>query len=499
MGTRGVEGPIRAPAVEGSWYPRQQGALRDQIEGFLARAEAWDGDAPRALIVPHAGYVYSGAVAAWGFAAIRGRRYARAFVLAPAHRAYLDGAEVGDYGAYRTPLGEMVVDREAGRRLAAASDAIALGQRAHDREHAVEAEVPFLQHLLPDAALVPIVIGQVDRAAVRDIARALAGELRGDDLVVVSTDFTHYGQVFGYTPPLDDVEEGLRALDMGAWERIAAGDAGAFLRHRAETGITVCGARPVAVLMDLLGQDAAYTLRRYDTSGAMTGDWSHSVSYVAAVATGPAWGGGAGDGDAEPDGRDGEAGGGGVPPLARDEQATLLRLARDAIAAHLAGEPAPELADDELTPRMQQDGGAFVTLRRQGRLRGCIGEIVPRRSLAENVCQRAVDAATRDPRFPSMTREELDDVHIEVSVLTPLQPVDGPGEIVLGRDGILLHHGYSRAVFLPQVAPEQGWDREQTLRALSRKAGLPLDAWQDPEARFEVFQAEVFEEDEPDR
>jgi len=185
-----------------------------------------------------------------------------------------------------------------------------------------------------------------------------------------------------------------------------------------------------------------------------------------------------------------------MAPLDDREQATLLGLARESIAAHLEGREAPRLEDYDLTPRMRELGGTFVTLRADGRLRGCIGEIIPHRTLAENVRGRAVDSATRDPRFASMRREELDGVQIEISVLTPLQPVDGHEDIVLGRDGILLSHGHARAVFLPQVATEQGWDLETTLRQLSRKARLPRDAWRDPEARFEVFQAEVFEEDE---
>lgn len=494
MAAWGDEGGIRSPAVAGSWYPADPDTLRRVIAKYLSRADGWEGNPPRALIVPHAGYVYSGEVAAWGFAALRDHAFARAFVLAPAHRAHLDGAAVAPQTAFRTPLGEMPIDQDAARRLAAASPLIHLQAGAHEREHAVEAEIPFLQHLLPDATLVPIVVGQADRGQVRELARALAEELGPDDLVVVSTDFTHYGQMFGYTPPLDDVEEGLRALDMDAWEKIEAGDAAAFLRHRQETGITVCGARPVAVLMDLLGDDGTYTLRRYDTSGAQTGDWSHSVSYLAAVATGPAWGGAEAGGDEE-EGTTRSTGG--VPLLSVAEQDTLLTLARDSIVAHLAGRPEPPLDDYDLTARTRDDGGAFVTLRKRGRLRGCIGEIIPRRSLAENVRKRAVDAATSDPRFPSMTLGELDDVHIEISVLTPLQPVAGPDDIVLGRDGILLTHGYARSVFLPQVATEQGWDLSETLRHLASKARLPADAWLDDEASFEVFQAEVFEEEDP--
>jgi len=504
MGAWGASGGVRPPAVAGSWYPGDGRELRRLLGELLDKVEAWDGEAPQAVIVPHAGYVYSGEVAAWGFTALQDRDYDRAFVLAPAHRAYLEGAAVAPHAAFRTPLGEMELDQDAAARLERASDLIRRTESAHERDHAVEAEVPFLQLLLPAARLVPIVIGQVDRAQVRELARVLADELGPRDLVVVSTDFTHYGSMFGYTPALgDDVEQGLRELDMGAWERIADGDAATFLRHRQETGITVCGARPLAVLMDLLGADGRYTLRRYDTSGAMTGDWSHSVSYVAALAHGAAWRGrGADQGDAGEDaasvGGDGDvdAGGGGMAPLDDREQATLLGLARESIAAHLEGREAPRLEDYDLTPRMRELGGTFVTLRADGRLRGCIGEIIPHRTLAENVRGRAVDSATRDPRFASMRREELDGVQIEISVLTPLQPVDGHEDIVLGRDGILLSHGHARAVFLPQVATEQGWDLETTLRQLSRKARLPRDAWRDPEARFEVFQAEVFEEDE---
>ena len=470
---------VRPSPLAGSWYKGTRTALHREVHGFLDEAAPYGGPRPLALVSPHAGYRYSGAVAGHAFKTLEKERYDRVFILGPAHRYPLEGLGIGSWTHYETPLGQVPIDAGAVERLTA-HPRIAVVEGVDDQEHSLEMEVPFLQVVAMGSSIVPIVVGQLDAAGIRDVAAALQAELGPGDLVVVSSDFTHYGKRFGYTPEMKGtVQEGLEALDMGAFEKFAARDVDGFLAYKEETGISVCGFRPLAILAAMLPGDAEVELRKYDTSGRMLDDWDSSVSYVSAVASGSPWSGHGADVT--------------TWRLDRAEQETLLKLARDSIEARLAGESPPDLADYAITEAMKQDSGVFVTLTIDGHLRGCIGEIPPTRPLAEAVRDRASDAAFRDHRFHPLSAEEYEQVAVEISALTPPTAVDSYQDIVLGRDGIYLIKGARRAVYLPQVAVEQGWTLDETLGSLARKAGLAEDAWRDG-ATFEVFQAQVFHE-----
>ncbi|HSR88414.1 MAG TPA: AmmeMemoRadiSam system protein A, partial [Pontiella sp.] len=221
-------------------------------------------------------------------------------------------------------------------------------------------------------------------------------------------------------------------------------------------------------------------LLKYDTSGNLTGDWSHCVSYISAAVTGQ-WKPSCSDGlSCEPE-----------LELSSSDKIGLLSLARHSIARRIrSNEPELHL---EITPPMQDIMGAFVSLHRHGQLRGCIGEIFPRRELYEAVAEQAVNAAFHDPRFPRLKEEELDEIDIEISALTTPHRVNSQNEIQIGRHGIVLYKGSRSAVFLPQVAPEQGWGLEETLAHLSMKAGLAPDDWKSG-CEFHVFEAIVFGE-----
>ncbi len=477
--TQPGEDHVRPSPLAGSWYSSRRDKLHGELWEFLAATEAWHGPRPLALVCPHAGYRYSGATAAHAFRAVEKERYDRVFVLGPAHRVALDGLGIGPWTHYETPLGPVPIDLAAVQRLTR-HRLISVLEGVDADEHSVEMEVPFLQVVAMGSQIVPIVVGDLDAKGIEQVAEALHAEVGPGDLVVVSSDFTHFGPRFGYEPDVgDDREAGLRELDMGAFEAFASLDVARFLGYRADTGITVCGFRPMAILQAMLPADAEVTLRHHDTSGAMTGDWDNSVSYLSAVATGDPWTGHGSDHT--------------TFRLDRDEQQTLLTLARDSIRAHLDGAPPPDLTAYTITDPMREDSGAFVTLTIDGRLRGCIGEIPPRRPLAEVVREHAVDAAAHDPRFPPLGADEFERIEIDVSVLTPPTEVASHGDIVLGRDGIYLIKGLRRAVYLPQVAVEQGWTLDETLTSLARKAGLPADGWKEG-ATFEVFQAQVFHE-----
>jgi len=321
------------------------------------------------------------------------------------------------------------------------------------------------------------------------MGRILRGLIDPQTLVVASSDFTHYGANFGYVPFKDDVPDRLKELDGGAIEKICNKDPDGLVDYLDTTGATICGRCAIGVLLSMLPDDAVVHKLHYDTSGAMLGDFSSSVSYCAFAVTGK-W----------PKGER-VAAATDAAGLPEADRARLLRLARTTLTYVLEKKdlPTPEQLGIEVTPAMQQVFGAFVTLHENGELRGCIGEIVPSRPVYRAVMAQAVNAGLNDHRFPPVELPELEEIDFEISALTPAHRVASASEIVLGTHGIVLEKAGHAAVFLPQVAPEQGWDLETTLTHLAQKAGLPGDAWKEG-ASFEVFEAIVFgEKDEAAR
>jgi hypothetical protein len=466
---------VRAPAVAGSWYPGDAGALRTLIEELLAAAGGHAGPGPlRALVVPHAGLVYSGPTAAHGYARLAPGRWSRVVVLAPNHRASVRGAAVDPSTHYQTPLGRLAVDAEAVATLAATGACVA-DPGPFVLEHAIEMQLPFLQVLAPEVRLVPVIVGETRPEDGRRIAAALSAVLDDRTLVVVSSDFTHYGPHYGYVPFTERVPESIEALDTEAIAALTSRDAARFHAHLARTGATICGRRPLGVFLEMVPGDWHGERCAYATSGAITGDYGHSVSYACIAYHGAE----------EP------------AKLSGEERQALLFAARQALEA-LFAPPSVEsrVAAVRRTPRLAAPSGAFVTLRRRdGRLRGCIGSLEPRRPLLDSVVESARAAARRDPRFAPLGADEVADVTIEVSVLGGLLPVEDPAAIEIGRDGLVITRGLERGVLLPQVATEHGWDRIQFLENTCCKAGLPPNAWKEG-ARVERFVAEVVDESE---
>ena len=461
--------------LAGSWYPADPVTLAEEIDGYLDRAGGSAEPSTIGLLLPHAGYRYSGAVAAHAVVAVRGRTFDRVIVLGPSHHVAMPGRiSLPDVDAVETPLGRIETDRKVMERLWT-HPRFASVPEAHLEEHAVQIELPFLQRALSGSfALVPAVCGALDRAGVREAAEALKPFFDDRTLLVVSSDFTHYGRAFGYVPFRDAVSEKLRELDLGAFAFVEAKDARGFLDCVDRTGATICGRVPIAIALEALPEDACVRLAAYGRSAESTGDWSHCVSYVAATFE---------------RGKGSRASGSSLTP---EEKRALLGLARHVIEARLRGASAPaySFASSSGTSRKM---GAFVTLHEDGALRGCIGEILPQRALWKAVRERAADAAFHDPRFPPLREEELERIDIEISALTPPRSVESWREIEIGRHGIVLSKRGRSAVFLPQVAPEQGWGLEETLRHLAFKAGLGPEDWREGCA-FRVFEAIVFGE-----
>jgi AmmeMemoRadiSam system protein B/AmmeMemoRadiSam system protein A len=476
---------VRPAAVAGRFYPGSAGSLADFITRHMHAATLAGGKGEvSGMIVPHAGYSYSGEVAALCFSMIDDARINRVIVMGPSHYKAFRGISVPTYAAYRTPLGLVDVDRESCASLRAAHPVFTFNPASHEQEHSVEVELPFLQMQLTGFQLIPLVYGQLTRSEIDDAAAVLADYWDESTLLVVSSDFTHYGERFGHMPfPVEEAGLRLAQQDRGAIDLICGQDREAFLDYIDDTGATICGRLPIAVMLAMMehrGETWKVDLEKYTNSGEMLGDYSSSVSYAALTVQ-------------RINGLLGDVGATNWRFSAED-RASLLSVAREAIATQLGG--TADSSFDCVRDHLYEPGGAFVSLHIGDRLRGCIGNLDASQPLVETVRKNAISAAFKDARFSPLTEEELDEVSIEISCLTPMHRIGSIDEFEVGRHGIVLERAGRRAVFLPQVAPEQGWDAETTLEYLSQKAGLPRAAWSQHGVVLSVFEAVVFGEDD---
>jgi MEMO1 family protein len=516
----------RPSALAGTWYSADPRELAAAIDRHLTRGQPLSEIAtqpPIAILAPHAGHRFSGDAAGAAFRLLEGaggQHIQRVILLGPSHHQAFSGASILTVDRYETPLGAIPIDIAVAQALLE-HPRFHTRPDAHRSEHCLEIELPFLQRVLRHPfRIVPILVSNLDTVGWRDLAGALAQHIDAHTLIVISSDFCHYGGRFGYLPFEDDPDRNLRRLDKGALAPILARDPAALAAYKRDTDITVCGLRPIGVLLELLRQPQAQTVwggcapegrvLDYYRSADLIGDFDGSVSY-ASVAFFPAGSLLPGDvypemlRDVQPWGQEraGEPNMDAPTPhadarltITEAERRFLLNLARQTLERKLSGQdlPDPETLPEDVSPRtMETVCGVFVTLNKNHQLRGCIGHIVGRESLVQGVISNAVSAALRDPRFPAVELDELDRIQIEISVLTPLRRVSDPGEIEVGRHGVVLERAGQRAVFLPQVATEWGWDRPTLLERLSIKAGLPRDAWRQ-DTEFHVFEAIVFEE-----
>jgi hypothetical protein len=474
---------VLSSTLAGSWYPADASALREQISGFFQIAEVKPNDKTIALILPHAGYQFSGPTAACGVKAAGGK-YKRIVIIGPSHLFYMEEMmAVPRATHYTTPLGEVPLDVEFIEKLLAYPEFVE-ATHAHEKEHSVQIEVPLLQYARSDFKLVPIIASPCSPEKVEKVASILRGLIDNETLVIASSDFVHYGPRYEYVPFTENVPEGIKKLDMGAYEFIKALDGKGFLEYRSRTGATICGYMPIAILLSMMDKTAKAELMKYTTSGEVTGDYSNSVSYLAVAFSGT-WGEMP---QVKPDTRS---------ELTPEDKERLLALARRSIDYALQHRQVPqeENLDIKISEQMKVVGAAFVTLRKNGQLRGCIGDIFPRQPLYKSVIGNAINAGFNDRRFMPVTADECNEITIEISALTVPEAIGSPDEIRLGIDGVVLNKDGRSAVFLPQVATEQGWDVSEMLANLSLKAGLPVDAWKDG-AQFLVFQAVIFGETE---
>lgn len=477
---------IRFPAVAGTFYPADKTTLQTMVNGYLQNASVQSHNNIQAVIVPHAGYVFSGNTAAKAFAQIPSSTdYKRIFLLGPSHRAAFNGASVNNVSHYyATPLGRIKVDTETCNQLLQADPVFSYVSQAHEKEHCLEVQLPFLQeHLKTLPPIVPIIIGTQDFEKIERIAHVLQPYFTPDNLFVISSDFSHY-------PSYEDAE----VIDKATGEAILSNSIDTFLNTLSENAnkhiynlyTSACGQCAIAVLLLMMEQRKDLSIKHlaYCNSGdSPHGGKDEVVGYHAFAITEDKPAVSDEKSDSQPF------------VLTDKEKTTLLRIARESIKNKLNGKNPYICPPEELTDTLKMTCGAFVTLTSKGRLRGCIGNLRGHGPLYNLISQMAIAAAFEDPRFYPLAADEFDDIHIEISVLSPLKRINTIDNIRLGKDGIYIVKGINAGTFLPQVATETGWTKEEFLGHCAHdKAGLTWDGWKT--ADIYTYQAEVFKEEE---
>ncbi len=480
MPTKSSQQIVREAAVAGLFYPGNAKELGGMIDYFLANARPEAVGDLKAIICPHAGYQFSGPTAAFGFKLAGGRDVKTVFLLAPSHYAAFRGAYVTEADVYRTPLGDVPVSPKAAELAKTPPFTRAMvgfvqrpqwwtqspakappqGQDRPDTwEHSGEVEVPFLQKVLKDFQLVPVVFGEVNPA---DAAKALADKLDDKSLIVASTDLSHYH-------PYNEAQ----TMDKDCIQRI--------LDLKTELSPeSACGAGPILAVVHLAKLKGwKPKLLDYRNSGDTSGNKAGGVVGYAAIAFfGPQ-----------------------EERFNRDERKQLISLARQTLTQVVATGKFPKVDEKKFPKTFLENSGCFVTLTKRGQLRGCIGHIIAQEPLYKAVMDNAKSAGLDDHRFPQVTSEELKEIDLEVSVLTapaPLafsSPEDLLAKLQPHKDGVVLQVMGRGATYLPQVWAQIP-DKVMFLNTLAEKAGCPADAWRQPGAQVFIYHVEAFHESE---
>jgi MEMO1 family protein len=462
----------------GSWYPGDAAQLRDLLARLFAESERRTGgfSATRAagFVVPHAGLKYSGTVAAAAYRQIRAMHPERIVLLGFSHSGAARGIWIPETDAFRTPLGDLPVDRELRAELLAGGAFGSLDERTLC-DHSVEIQLPLLQAAAPEARIVPVYVNRPDAEQRRAAAQALASAADAGTVLVASSDLTHYGRSFSFLPfPADDqAAERLRELDESVIDAAGTLDSEELHRVLAKTRATVCGHDPIRLLLEALRclgtrEEIFQDTLDYQTSGEITGDFEQSVSYAAL----------------------------GYFPyrafeLDPEDQRALIESARRALAHYRATGERKPIPADPARSALTRRGAAFVTLHSAGELRGCVGRRASDDSLAGIVPSLALAAALDDVRFAALRRDEPP-LDVEISVLTPVKRILSLGQFRVNEHGAMLESGYLHGLLLPQVATERNWNATQFFEALARKAGADRGAYSNPDARVYVFRAQIF-------
>ncbi|UCC95600.1 MAG: AmmeMemoRadiSam system protein B [Candidatus Omnitrophota bacterium] len=472
----GYSQELKRAEFSGSWYPAHPDKLKSMLDTLLRNA-APDLEKEKILgiIVPHAGYIYSASVAAQGFKILENKQVRHVILLGASHKYYFEGVSIYPQGSFETPLGNLTVDSKLASQFRDLSF-VQFEPKYFMREHSLEVELPFIKKIIPAAQIVPILFGKVTHDQMQQLAQKLLEIASGTDiLIVVSSDLSHFHPYYK-----------AGKIDQDTIQLIETCNTRRLWETREYEGGRACGICPIVTFLEYSKKRSAkIKILKYANSGDTAGGRGRVVGYVSAVAY--------------------------LEPthyksnkvhskeekmqeytLSEEEKLTLLQIARKILEAHLKGEKLPQFKID--SSNLSQKRGAFVTLKKKGQLRGCIGRIVADTPLYDVISNVAIDSAVHDPRFPPVRYEELKDIEIEISVLTPFTEVKNIEEIEVGTHGLMIRKGFHSGLLLPQVPTEYGWDRQTFLQHTCLKAGLPPSAYSDKGATLYRFSAIVFGE-----
>ncbi|MBN2349053.1 MAG: AmmeMemoRadiSam system protein B [Bacteroidales bacterium] len=476
----------REPVVAGQFYPASKDALDAELIKLFSdvkdqKTSKGINNQPEilAVISPHAGYVFSGSVAAAGYKQLNPKKqYQNIFLIGSSHRTYFNGASIYNKGNYRTPLGDVKVNLSLANMLINKYDVFKFREDAHNYEHSLEVQLPFLQHILEkEFTIVPVIIGSQDKNTCKKIAEALKPYFNQDNLFVISSDFSHYPD---YTNAVK--VDGLTAQAIisnnpdNLLEQIQKNEKS----HISNLATSLCGWTSVLTLMYLSQDipDVQYIPVVYKNSGDVEhyGEKSRVVGYYSICLE--------------------------QKPvisntnnflLSHQDKEDLIKIARNTVNSYVRFQKRPAIEENLLSDNLKTPAGAFVTLHKKGQLRGCIGRFDPDIPLFKVIQDMAIAASTRDYRFTPVTPDELDQLDIEISVLTPLKKINSIEEIVLGKHGIYIKKDHQSGTFLPQVATQTGWSLDEFLGHCAKdKAGLGWNGWID--AELYTFEAIIFSE-----
>jgi AmmeMemoRadiSam system protein B/AmmeMemoRadiSam system protein A len=444
---------VKEPAVAGMFYPSDTNELKKTVDVFLSKVEKVKADGKLiALISPHAGYRYSGQVAAFGYKQIKDSSINKVILIGPSHRVSFKGASVYIKGSFKTPLGNVKINEKFANDLLNEFADVKFFPDAFEKEHSLEVQLPFLQTVLGDFTIVPILISSPTKQTFEHLVSSLTDVIDERTLLIASTDLSHYHDY--------QTAKEMDSKIISSIQRLSVFETEKLLR----TGeAELCGAFPVLITIEVarrLGANLG-VLFKYENSGDITGEKSNVVGYASIGLF--------------------------KNTLTDADKAELLTIARNAIAEYVKTGMSLELQIQNT--KLKSDGAVFVTIKKNGSLRGCIGHIQPIMPLYQSVVKNAIAACSSDPRFPPLRKEELEDIEIEISILSPLNTLKNVNGIQIGKHGLVIKKGLQRGLLLPQVATENGWDRETFLEQLCVKAGLPRGEWKD--AELYTFTAEI--------
>ncbi len=472
----------RYPAVAGQFYPADSAKLTSMLKNMFAEASPKSVNNVFAIICPHAGYVYSGVVAASSFNQIDpGKEYDNIFVIGASHRYFFDGASVYNKGNFITPLGTVEVDTAVANKIVKSDKVFQCNADYHNPDHCIEVQLPFLQyHIKKKFKIIPILVGTSDLALCKKIAAGLKPYLNEKNLFVISSDFSHYPKYSDAV--VNDKATADAICKNSAMELIKVINSN-FDKKIPALETSLCGFNAVVSFLYMTENIKGVTVKPilYRNSGDVSKDSSSVVGYwsLAFCTDGKTK---LGDDEME-------------FSLTEKDKSDLLKIARNTLNTYIKDGKIPKIDSSGFSETIKQNCGAFVTLKKNGELRGCIGRFMPDKPLYQVVQDMAISSSTEDYRFNKVQTDELNKITIEISVLSPFKKISSADEIVLGKHGIYMVKAGVSGTFLPQVATETGWTKDEFLGHCAQdKAGIGWNGWKT--ADLYTYTAIVFGEGE---